>query len=128
MIFGLDPAYSVDGETDVTKWYYYNMRVELKRNLKANGFRLPTLAEWQYAAKAGEDFNYAGSNNIDEVAWYEGNSNDKTYEVGKKKANGYGLYDMCGNVWEWCWDVYRYNSDFRYIRGGSWKPTRCLML
>lgn len=123
VIFGLDPAYSVDGETDVTKWNYYNMRVELKRNLKANGFRLPTLAEWQYAAKAGEDFNYAGSNNIDEVAWYEGNSNDKTHEVGKKKANGYGLYDMCGNVWEWCWDVYRYNSDFRYIRGGSWGTT-----
>lgn len=123
VIFGLDPAYSVDGETDVTKWYYYKMRVELKRNLKANGFRLPTLAEWQYAAKAGEDFNYAGSNNIDEVAWYEGNSNDKTHEVGKKKANGYGLYDMCGNVWEWCWDVYRYNSDFRYIRGGSWGST-----
>ena len=92
----------------------------------ANGFRLPFEAEWAFTAKGGMHFNYAGSNNIDEVAWYINNSGSKTHEVAKKKPNGYGLYDMSGNVWEWCADDYnnpgqhRLGASKRVYRGGSW--------
>ncbi len=65
------------------------------------GGRLPTEPEWEYAAKGGQSYEYAGSDNIDEVAWYNGNSGWKAHPVKQKQANGYGLYDMIGNVWEW---------------------------
>ncbi len=73
-------------------------------NSNKKGFRLPTEAEWEYAAKGGDDFPYSGSDNIEEVAWCKNNSNHKTHQVKKKNANGYGLYDMTGNVLEWCFD------------------------
>jgi len=73
------------------------------------GADLPTEAEWEYAARGGQPFEYAGSENPDDVAWYYQNSGDGTQPVGTKRANGYGLHDMSGNVWEWTLDEYRGN-------------------
>ncbi|RTY86617.1 formylglycine-generating enzyme family protein [Flavobacterium sp. GT3R68] len=107
-------------------------------NFKANGYRLPTEAEWEYAAKGGKLSNktpYSGGTNPDKLSWHKTNSNKAPHTVGTKMPNELGLYDMSGNVWEWCWDWY--NEDFyktetknnptgpqmgekRTVRGGSW--------
>ena len=102
------------------------------------GGRLPSEAEWEFAAKGGNlcrGYKYAGSNSIDEVAWFGGNSDEKIHYIGQKKPNELGIYDMSGNVWEWCYDWYsnifyknccRNNpinystSNHKVIRGGSW--------
>lgn len=94
----------------------------------ADGFRLPHDAEWQFAVLGGQSSPLYGE--IGQIAWYKQNSGGTTHEVGLKTANAYGLYDMLGNVWEWCFDVYDpdvYGS-YRIFRGGGWNdPARgCL--
>jgi formylglycine-generating enzyme required for sulfatase activity len=98
-------------------------------------WRLPTEAEWEYAAQGGKNYKYAGSSIISNVGWYSKNSGGKTHIVGQKSPNNFGLYDMTGNVWEWCSDWF--GSDYyksspqnnpqgpssgsgRVLRGGSW--------
>ena len=104
--------------------------------LTGQNFRLPTEAEWEFACRGGNNsrgYKYSGSNYIDNVAWYDGNSGGKTHPVATKSPNELGIYDMSGNVWEWCADWYGdyssgaqtnpkgpYDGSCRVCRGGSW--------
>ncbi|GAB6430737.1 SUMF1/EgtB/PvdO family nonheme iron enzyme [Bacillus luti] len=105
----------------LTEYYSIsNDNQKVSCNLGSNGYRLPSEAEWQYACKAGTTGYTYGE--LQKIAWYNGNSNGQIHDVGKKEPNAWGLYDMLGNVWEWCYDLYdeKVYGSYRIFRGGSW--------
>jgi sulfatase modifying factor 1 len=105
---GLTPTYRLGADEAIT-W-----------DSAADGYRLPTEAEWEHACRAGSTGPRYGD--LDDIAWYRGNSHEQPHEVGGKRPNAWGLFDTLGNVWEWCWDFAdpeRYGT-YRVLRGGGW--------
>jgi formylglycine-generating enzyme len=106
---GLVPAYRVHDDGDGVEW-----------DATADGYRLPTEAEWEYACRAGTPGPRYGR--LNDIAWYRDNSHERAHEVGGKRPNAWGLHDMLGNVWDWCWDIYdaEVYGSYRVLRGGGW--------
>ena len=137
-VMGNNPSYYLGDDRPVESVSWKDVQEFCRRLSELTGevFVLPTEAQWEYAARGGnnsEGYTYSGSDNIDEVAWYSANSHNLTLPVGQKLPNELGLYDMSGNVWEWCSDWYgEYGSSSqtnptgpssgsaRVLRGGSW--------
>lgn len=107
--------------------YASDSRDEFTCDWQLNGYRLPSEAEWEFACRAGNDQVRYGE--LSDIAWSRDNSGRRLHEVGTKKPNGFGLYDMIGNVWEWCWDIYdaQVYGPYRVFRGGGWSdpPRGC---
>ena len=137
-IMGYNPSFFKGSNLPVECVSYYDAELFCCKlsSLTGRTYRLPTEAEWEYAARGGNQsrgYKYSGSNDVNSVAWYKGNSGETTHAVGTKQANELGLYDMSGNVWEWCSDwIGDYSTlsqtnpqgpgsgDYRVLRGGSW--------
>ena len=137
-IMGNNPSYFKGDDLPVENVSWHDVQEFLKKLNQRTGkqYRLPTEAEWEYAARGGnksEGYKYSGSDNPDQVAWYGKNSNLQTHPVGQKAPNELSIYDMSGNVWEWCSDLYGEYSHrpetnprgptsgaYRVQRGGSW--------
>ncbi|MBQ6584525.1 MAG: formylglycine-generating enzyme family protein [Alistipes sp.] len=137
-VMGSNPSYFTGDNLPVKQvsWDDIQEFITKLNTMTGKTFRLPTEAEWEYAARGGNQskgYKYSGSNTLDNVAWYTNNSGGKTHPVGQKQPNELGLYDMSGNVWEWCQDWYgSYSSSSqtnptgpnsgygRVLRGGSW--------
>jgi formylglycine-generating enzyme required for sulfatase activity len=122
---GLTPVYTIRGRTPSEGYPVTNATVTA--DLSKNGYRLPTEAQWEYACRAGtKTAYYTGASISYDTGWYNANSGNTTHQVGKKLPNDWGLYDMHGNVWEWCGDQFSDYltgatlGDTRVNRGGSW--------
>ena len=138
VVMGSNPSYFKGDDLPVEEvsWEDCQEFISKLNSMIGRKFRLPTEAEWEYAARGGKKsrgHQYGGSSNISDVAWYDGNSGSKTHPVGMKQANELGIYDMSGNVYEWCqdWKGSYVNSSqtnptgavsgsYRVYRGGSW--------
>lgn len=137
-VMGTNPSYfkGTNLPVELVTWEDCQTFINKLNELTGENFRLPTEAEWEFAARGGNKsngFKYSGSGSIDKVAWYDGNSSSKTHPVKQKQANELGIYDMSGNVYEWCQDWYgSYSSSaqtnptgpssgsYRVGRGGCW--------
>ena len=137
-VMGSNPSkYKGDNlPVEMVSWNDCQEFISKLNSMTGRKFRLPTEAEWEYAARGGKksrSYQYSGSSNISDVAWYDENSVNKTHPVGTKQANELGIYDMTGNVWEWCSDWYGFYSSSsqtnptgadsgsgRVCRGGGW--------
>ncbi|MDO4510237.1 MAG: formylglycine-generating enzyme family protein [Bacteroidales bacterium] len=137
-VMGDNPSYFKGDNLPVedVSWNDCQVFVRKLNSLTGQRFRLPTEAEWEYACRGGNNsrgYKYSGSNYIEDVAWYGDNSGSETHPVASKSPNELGLYDMSGNVWEWCSDWYGsytsvsqtnpqgpYDGSNRVIRGGFW--------
>jgi formylglycine-generating enzyme required for sulfatase activity len=139
---GLTPVYQVNGFLYRSGEYGASGSNVVMQVVGANGYRLPSEKEWEWAARGGlksattvtmtmtsegewaargglksRGYKYSGSDDLSAVGWYSENSNQVTHKVGRKVGNEIGVYDMSGNVWEWCWDL---EGSYRRICGGSW--------